>query len=59
MTEHHTRAKEPSRTVRIVALVWVLAVSAAFCAAFGSSLRQYAARAAERFPFLNGLLDLF
>ena len=56
-------ANEPERPgpgiARSVACaVWVLAVGAAYCVAFGGSLIQAARHAADRFPFLSRLLEL-
>ncbi len=40
-----------------VSLVWIVAVSAAFCVVFATALMDTVRAAAERFPLLERILD--
>jgi hypothetical protein len=50
--------RTPPRTAVVGSVVWILVVTATWCVTYGLALVRSARAAAERFPFIERLLDL-
>ena len=59
MSENESKAPRPGVIRTVICVVWVLAVTAAFCVVYWPALLHYVRGAVDRFPLLRPIIELF